>query len=104
MCSHHGMAGNAAAVLTALSYIEIMLQSQSADLEIQFLYFDGCPNATQTLSNPRSALDEIGLEIESRMIDVDPSWDSADEPDSASNRVGTRSLRTPASRRKNPTH
>ena len=42
-------------------------------MEIEFLYFDGCPNAAQTLENLRTALDEIGLGIEPRVIDVDPA-------------------------------
>ena len=47
--------------------------NESKDVEIQFLYFDGCPNAAQTRENLSTALDELGLDIEPEVIDVDPS-------------------------------
>lgn len=43
------------------------------DIEIHFLYFDGCPNAAQTRENLGTALAELGLDIEPEVIDVDPS-------------------------------
>ena len=52
--------------------------NQSNGIEIQFLYFDGCPNAAQTQENLRAALDNIGLDIEPQVIDVNPS--SFDRP------------------------
>ena len=35
----------------------------SNDIEIQFLYFDGCPNAAQSRKNLRAALDELGVDV-----------------------------------------
>ena len=55
-------------------YLEIMTtNNESNDIEIQFLYFDGCPNAAQTRENLGTALDELGIDIEPEVIDVDPS-------------------------------
>ena len=47
--------------------------NESNDIEIQFLYFDGCPNAAQTRENLGTALAELGLDIVPEVIDVDPS-------------------------------
>jgi hypothetical protein len=55
-------------------YLESMTtNNESNDIEIQFLYFDGCANAAQTRENLGAALDELGLDIEPEVIDVDPS-------------------------------
>ncbi len=40
--------------------------------EIEFLYFGGCPNSKQTLTNLRAVLAEIGLKTEPKVIDVNP--------------------------------
>ena len=54
-------------------YLEIMTtNNESNDIEIRFLYFDGCPNAAQTRENLGTALDELELNIEPEVIDVDP--------------------------------
>ena len=64
----------AQSLASARHYLEIMTtNSESKDIEIQFLYFDGCPNAAQTRENLGTALDELGLDIEPEVIDVDPS-------------------------------
>ena len=55
-------------------YLENMTtNNESKDIEIQFLYFHGCPNAAQTRENLGTALDELGIDIEPEVIDVDPS-------------------------------
>ena len=64
----------AQSLASAWRYLEIMTtNNESDDIEIQFLYFDGCPNAAQTRENLGTALDELGLDIEPEVIDVNPS-------------------------------
>ena len=41
------------------------------DADIRFLYFDGCPNASSTLENLRSALGQLKSSIEPDLIQVD---------------------------------
>lgn len=49
------------------------INKKSEDISIQFLYFDGCPNAAQTWKNLHAAMAVFGLELEPEAIDVDPS-------------------------------
>ncbi|NBB90377.1 MAG: alkylmercury lyase [Spirochaetes bacterium] len=66
-------------IRTTRAYLEAMnVTSEATGLDIRFLYFNGCPNAAQTLVNLRAALRELDLDMEPEVVDVDP--DSFDGP------------------------
>ncbi len=59
--------------MTTGAYIETMnVTREASGLDIRFLYFNGCPNAAQTLENLRAALRELDLDMEPELVDVDP--------------------------------
>lgn len=47
--------------------------------EIEFLYFEGCPNAASTLENLRAALEDLKIELD-RITITDVKADSYDGP------------------------
>ena len=55
------------------AYLEAMnVTREASPLNIRFLYFNGCPNAAQTLENLRAALRELDLDMEPEVVGVDP--------------------------------